>query len=312
MNKEVSISFKISNEEKNDFLTSKDSELKLVSCNNHFVSAVYKYKLSTITFYKNSTCLVQGKDATQTVERFFKSKCLTNEQKYQVVLNYQTKNIIGSDEVGVGDYFGGLVVCAVYLPHHLESFVLSLGVRDSKKLSDEKIVQIAQSLITCLAYEVKIFSPEQYNSYYEKYQNTHVLKSILHYQAINTLWSKTIATKSVVDEIIIDEYAPKKNFILYLKIANFNKLDFLNLLSFHEHAEDKYLAVACASIIARYYFLKQIKHLSEEVNFLVPLGAWNAKVESAAKQLIHNTQNPKQKLAKFVKLHFTNTTKILG
>ena len=42
-------------------------------------------------------------------------------------------------------------------------------------------------------------------------------------------------------------------------------------LHFETKAENKYLAVACASVIARYYFLEAIKQLSKKYHFVFPL-----------------------------------------
>ena len=49
-------------------------------------------------------------------------------------------NTIGSDEVGTGDFFGPIVVTATYVDKSNFDFLLNLGVRDSKKITDEKIL----------------------------------------------------------------------------------------------------------------------------------------------------------------------------
>ena len=319
MNKNNSFSFKISSTEKKAFLEKNKSKLILVNNNNNnncSIEQIYKYYSLTITFYKNLTCLIQGQNAYEVVKKFFLNKITINssfEAKEKNNLIYTSyKNIIGSDEVGVGDYFGGLVVCAVFLPSNLEEYVIQLGVKDSKKISDEKIIIIAKELIKYLVYEVKIFTPKEYNFAYEKYQNTHVLKTILHYQAISEVIIKLQSSNTRIDKVVIDEYATKQNFISYLKKANFKNLEYIKMLSFCQHAESKYLAVACASIIARYYFLKQINSLSKQINCLIPLGAWNSKIETIAKQIIKNEDNPISKLMEYVKLHFSNTKKILN
>ena len=56
---------------------------------------------------------------------------------------YKFVSTIGSDEVGTGDYFGPIVVTASYVDQADMSFIEDLGVRDSKKLTDEKILEIA-------------------------------------------------------------------------------------------------------------------------------------------------------------------------
>ncbi|MBO6022492.1 ribonuclease HIII, partial [bacterium] len=50
-------------------------------------------------------------------------------------MNNTTKKVIGADEVGVGDYFGGIVTCAVFLDETLTKKISYLDIKDSKKLS---------------------------------------------------------------------------------------------------------------------------------------------------------------------------------
>ena len=53
---------------------------------------------------------------------------------------------IGSDESGKGDYFGPLVVAAVYVDEQTEAQLLALGVRDSKLLPDNIILAQAEEI----------------------------------------------------------------------------------------------------------------------------------------------------------------------
>ena len=54
---------------------------------------------------------------------------------------------VGSDEVGTGDYYGPIVVTASYVDKSMIPFLIDLGVRDSKKLTDEKILKIAANFL---------------------------------------------------------------------------------------------------------------------------------------------------------------------
>ena len=49
---------------------------------------------------------------------------------------------IGTDEVGVGDFFGPLVVAATYVTPENLNLIEKLGIKDSKKLTDTKILEI--------------------------------------------------------------------------------------------------------------------------------------------------------------------------
>ena len=50
---------------------------------------------------------------------------------------------IGTDESGKGDYFGYLVVAAVFVDHDTEAALDDLGVRDSKRVSDRSAARLA-------------------------------------------------------------------------------------------------------------------------------------------------------------------------
>ena len=62
------------------------------------------------------------------------------------------RNLIGTDEVGTGDFFGGIVVVACYVKAELINDIKKLGVRDSKELSDSKIMDIAPKIIIIVTY----------------------------------------------------------------------------------------------------------------------------------------------------------------
>jgi ribonuclease HIII len=68
------------------------------------------------------------------------------------------------------------------------------------------------------------------------------------------------------------------------------------------------LAVASASIIARAEFLRRLEQLSEKAGLILHKGA-SALVDETAKKLVQ--EKGKENLARFAKLHFKNTGKVL-
>lgn len=54
-------------------------------------------------------------------------------------------SILGSDEVGTGDYFGPMTVVAVYVDAKQIPLLKELGVKDSKNLNDAQIAEIANN-----------------------------------------------------------------------------------------------------------------------------------------------------------------------
>ena len=55
-------------------------------------------------------------------------------------------NRIGIDESGKGDYFGPLVIAAVFVTPTLEQDLALMQVRDSKKISDGRILELAPDI----------------------------------------------------------------------------------------------------------------------------------------------------------------------
>jgi ribonuclease HIII len=53
---------------------------------------------------------------------------------------------IGVDESGKGDFFGPLVIAGIISSDEINQKLITLGVRDSKKLSDKKIVELAEEI----------------------------------------------------------------------------------------------------------------------------------------------------------------------
>jgi len=74
---------------------------------------------------------------------------------------------IGSDEVGVGDFLLPMVVVATYIQKKDIQKLKNLGVNDSKKLSDEKIKNVAKKLITFVEYSKLTLPNDKFNEAWE-------------------------------------------------------------------------------------------------------------------------------------------------
>ncbi|MHA0272958.1 ribonuclease HIII [Mycoplasma sp. 48589B] len=183
--------------------------------------------------------------------------------------------VIGVDETGVGDYFTPLVACAVYLPNRLKKFVLDLGVKDSKKISDAKIRTLAPKLMEFLPYSAYILSQAGFNKL-SKNLNNNELKFFTHACALSNL-HQYHAASTKANAIVIDKYSTTNSILKYHnKIfsnnwANIYEYDLPTLLI--EKAEDVHLAVACASIIARFKLLEYMDAQEKTWNFHFNLGA---------------------------------------
>lgn len=227
-----------------------------------------------ITCYKNGTCLIQGNDVSDEIEYIRKllhlnsDKSLNNFSNSQISNNKDIisfneeiddinfKNIIGSDEVGTGDVFGPIIVCAALVTREQYPFLKKIGIRDSKKISNDKIQKIMLMVKDKITYSVQILTPSEYNILNQKYNLNHI-KALLHNKAILDLFKKINKEEMVV----LDQFASPKNYFNYLK----NEKKVYKKIIFETKAESKYLSVALASIIARNIFLKEIDKLSHEM-----------------------------------------------
>ena len=205
---------------------------------------------------------------------------------------------IGSDEVGTGDYFGPIVVTAAYVDKSNIAWLEELGVKDSKKLTDEKIMEIVPQIIKKIPYETLVFSNKEYNSKYNDEMNMNKIKAILHNKVLFKLSSEY---KS--DYIIVDEFAKMYVYYSYLK----GLPNVVRNITFFTKGEDKHLSVACASLISRYIFIKEFDKLGESVDEFLPKGA-SDKVDEIGVKIVKKYGF--DKLKDIAKLNFKNTNKI--
>ncbi|HHX93540.1 MAG TPA: ribonuclease HIII [Tenericutes bacterium] len=262
---------------------------KLVAKKIPYVLFQAKDEDVTITAYESKKVLFQGKNAEIEAKMWdtFKQDDL-----------YYTSSI-GSDEVGTGDYFGPIVVTACFVLKNDIKELEKLGVNDSKKITDEKILKIAPHLLKKLIYSSLIVTNEEYNKNYSKNFNLNKMKAILHNKVLVDITKKV----KDYDFIIVDKFAKESNYFKYLKETKTIVKD----ITFLEKAENKHLSVAASSIISRYIFLKEIKKLSDKLKINLPLGAGN-KVDKTAKMLID--KYGEDILKSIAKYNFKNTKKI--
>ena len=208
-------------------------------------------------------------------------------------------NYIGSDEVGNGSYFGGIVTASVLVRDQTDvDFLLELGVRDSKKISDKKIREMAPQIKDRLEYAVSEAIPAQYNQAIASGLHIKEIMAILHNDAIG----KVSATNP--DFVLIDEFASASKYSDYLEASN-KTIAYSNRLRFEKKAESKYLAVAAASILARDAFLTQIDTMSDFLHMPIKQGV-TAKVKEQIAQLMRMEID----LTQYAKVDFKTTEEV--
>ena len=273
---------------------------------------------TVITLYESGKVVFQGKDADLASD-FWVSTEKINSGKVDVKSSADSKkkdkldktsyvnpriyysSSIGSDEVGTGDYFGPIVVTAAYVTKDDIEYLEEIGVKDSKKLTDNQILEIVPKIIKKIKYESMILTNKEYNEFYSSDLNMNKIKAILHNKVLHKLSSSI----NDYEYIIVDQFAEPYVYFNYLKTSS----NVVRNITFFTKGEDKHLAVACASLISRYIFINEFDKLSKSLNLELPKGASNL-VDEVGKKIVATYGI--DKLKEIAKLNFKNTEKIKG
>lgn len=209
----------------------------------------------------------------------------------------EPEEYIGSDETGKGDVFGPLVTCAFYVDKELSKKLLKLGVRDSKELSGNQIIKIANQIkkLGEENFEIISINPQRYNELYAKFNNINLLLNWSHSKAIENLLKKR-----KVKTIITDKFR-KKDLVFS------NEFDHYNYEIIQETKAEKYTAVAAASILARSRQLQWFS-LQKKAGFDLKRGA-SEEVKDNVKIIIKN--HGSEVLNQFAKMHFKTVKNLL-
>ena len=267
---------------------------------------------SVLTLYESGKVVFQGKDADLAADYWIETEKINSgkavvtssddKQKKQEKAKIPLRiNSVGSDEVGTGDYFGPIVVTATYVEKANIDFLLELGVKDSKKMTDDKIKEIVPQIIKKIPYHTFILTNKQYNQTYNSDMNMNKMKAILH----NKVLSEFTKEKYNYDYIVVDQFENPKSYYNHLKDTPYKVYG----ITFLTKAEDQCLSVACASIISRYIFLKEMNKISNEIGMELPKGAGDS-IDSFGSKIVN--KYGKDKLKEIAKLNFKNTERILN
>ena len=254
---------------------------------------------TVITLYESGKAMFQGisADVDASMWAMLQEKGKEDLKNEEDLYNITS---IGSDEVGTGDYFGPVVVCAAYVSIKDIKFLEELKVKDSKQITDDYIRKIAPTIAKKIDYELLALSNKEYNEKYKTIKNINKIKAIMHNKVLYTLHQR----HSDCNNILIDEFAKENSYFNYLKeVTNVER----NLI-FTPKAENKNMAVATAAILARFTFLEIMDKLSDKYHEPLLKGA-SSEVDKQAERLIE--KYGKEVLDDIDKLHFIKTERIL-
>ena len=206
---------------------------------------------------------------------------------------------IGSDEVGVGDFYLPMIVVAAYMNNHQYQRLKELGVTDSKKLSDKRIRELGPILVKEFEYSKLTLPNSKYNEMILKGKNLNSLKAKMHNRALSNMHNKYID----VIAIYVDQFVSEERYYSYL---DKDDKPILKGISFKIKGESRFPSVALASVIARYYFLLEKDKLEEKYGLEFPFGA-GKKADEFKKILLDKVGQ--EEFDKLVKQNFKNYSK---
>lgn len=212
---------------------------------------------------------------------------------------FQTeKGHIGTDESGKGDYFGPLVVAGVYVPDEQQKVLQELGVKDSKRFSDNRVKEMADLVRKGYKHSVVAIGPEKYNELYGKLRNLNRILAWAHARAIENILEEVACTQAITDQF---------GDRLFVESAMMKKGRNIELIQRPKAEED--MAVAAASILARAEFLRRLYFLSKDFEINLPKGS-SQKSEEVG--LLLMKKHGADVLGKVAKIHFKLTPRILN
>ena len=259
---------------------------------------------TVITMYESGKVMFQGVSADVDAAMWGVQLENTKEKKEENKKKnskYQKCSQVGSDEVGTGDYFGPIVVTACFVDKKDIEQLEKIGVGDSKKIDDSKILKITPEIAKIVKYRSVILTNKEYNEKYRKDINMNKIKAILH----NRVLYQLVHEEDIkYDYIIVDEFAREARYYDYLSDQKLVQRD----ITFLTKAEDISIAVGCASIISRYIFLKEFDKLSDSIHIPLPKGA-GKDVDTIGEEIVE--KYGEEKLKEIAKVNFKNTDRIL-
>jgi ribonuclease HII len=156
-------------------------------------------------------------------------------------------NVIGVDEVGRGTLLGNVVACAVILPETFNDDIY-LQIKDSKKLTFKKRKYLADYIKkNAIAYAIGVVSAEEIDK-------INILKASIKamHIALNDVMKTTKFTKIIVDGNYFIPFVSNDDDNYFIEYECIPK------------ADNTYLNVAAASIVAKDYHDNEILELLEK------------------------------------------------
>ena len=197
---------------------------------------------------------------------------------------------IGVDESGKGDFFGPLCIAGVLVDEKTEKLFTDLGIKDSKKISDKKILELEKSIRANAIHSVVAISNGRYNELYANIKNLNKLLAWGHARVI-----ENICENNECDYALSDKFGDE-SLIKSALMKNGRNIELRQMV----RAESD-IAVAAASVLARATYVRKMAEMQQSYGIKFPKGCAH-QVKDAAKEFIQ--QYGKERLKEVCKTHF--------
>ena len=193
-----------------------------------------------------------------------------------------------------------MIVVAAYVKESQIKELRNLGITDSKKLTDSRIMEIVPQVIKKYKFSKLTLHNEKYNEMIAKGENINSLKAKMHNRALSNICKEIID----VDHIYVDQFVNEKKYYSYL-----TKEDepIVRDIAFKTKGESYFPCVALASVVARYFLLVEKEKLEEKYQLEFPFGA-SSLVDKKAKIILEKIGI--DEFSKLVKLNFKNYQRV--
>lgn len=168
---------------------------------------------------------------------------------------------IGTDESGKGDFFGPLVIAGVLVDEKSAEIFTSLGIKDSKKLTDKKMLSMAVEIKKHAPHSIIAISNPKYNELYNNIKNLNKLLAWGHARAIENILDSNTCEYALSDKFG-DESLIKNALMKNGKSIRLEQM---------VRAESD-IAVAAASVLARATFVQKMEAMENTYGVKFPKG----------------------------------------
>lgn len=159
-------------------------------------------------------------------------------------------DILGIDEAGRGSVLGPMVIAGVIVPEKMEKVLERMGVKDSKRLTPNRRTILSRKLRKMFEYEIVVISALEIDQMRADGINLNDIEK----NAMRDLIIKLNPEKAIVDAVDVKAERFQNNLCESTGV---------NVIAEHK-ADDKYIEVSAASIIAKAERDAQIAEINKD------------------------------------------------